>query len=367
MPAPMQNNPLLSGLRKHSPSDTLIFLHIKKTAGSTLKFILRNQFHPRTILTIHNNTLVKDFNDILYKDFLDLPAERKQNIRFMRGHFAFGIHEYLPHPFTYLTMLRDPIERAISWYYYFKENPHSQEYKNYVSQSAGFEDFINKGYCGDNTQTIMLLSKKQLDDYPDDKDRVEIALQNIENNFSHFGFAEKFDESLILMKKTYNWKYLPLYTVENVTKNRPRASELPTSVTDAILEHNRADVTLYEKLSAKFKLQLAADEVSIRDEVKKLRLLNNALKYSVELSAGKQFDQALSLLNQCRQIDPSSPHIYKEMGKIHLQLMDITSAVQSFLQAIELNPYDTETIAFVSVLLTKLGKHSQAQDLQKLL
>jgi len=63
------------------------------------------------------------------EDFKKLPPDASNSIRFIRGHFEFGVHKYLYRPYTYITMLRHPIERAISWYYFVKQNPDSVFYK----------------------------------------------------------------------------------------------------------------------------------------------------------------------------------------------------------------------------------------------
>src|SRR6185295_12324969 len=90
----------------------LIFLHIPKAAGTTLQdFILR-----------HYKPGGKAFRFTGHQDQLNAlaamtEAERNE-IDVFAGHVHFGIHEKLSEPATYLTMLRDPVERIISHYYH---------------------------------------------------------------------------------------------------------------------------------------------------------------------------------------------------------------------------------------------------------
>ena len=40
-----------------------------------------------------------------------------------KGHMPFGIHKRLPQDYTYITFLRDPIERVVSAYYFARNYP----------------------------------------------------------------------------------------------------------------------------------------------------------------------------------------------------------------------------------------------------
>lgn len=346
---------------------TLIFLHITKTAGTTLKSILKDQFDPRTIATIQQNLNHPDFNDILYDDFVKLAPAQKNRIRFMRGHFAFGIHEHLVRPFKYITMFRDPIERAVSWYYFVKQNPDSEDYKRFVVNSDGFEDFVGKGYGGTNSQMRVLLTREQLKKTNDDKELLKVALNNIEKYFTVFGFAEKFDESLIHFKRTLGWKYLPVYTSRNITASRPRVADLPQSTIDVVKERNWADILMYEHAMRLFKARISAENDAFTRELDKLRLLKQVFSSGVMLSVQGNYQQALELFKTGLQIEPDSPDLHREIGQLFFKSGDYANALQSFVRVVELNPYDAETLSYCIALLEKFGKISEAQTMRRML
>ncbi len=356
-----------SNIQSPSIDATLIFLHITKTAGTTLKSILKDRFHPKTIVTIQQNLNHPDFNDILYDDFVKLAPAQKNNIRFMRGHFAFGIHEHLHRPFKYITMFRDPVERAVSWYYFVKQNPDSEDYKRFVVNSDGFEDFVGKGYGGTNSQMRVLLTKEQLKKSNDDKELLKVAIDNIEKYFTVFGFAEKFDESLIHFKRTLGWSCLPVYTSRNITANRPLVADLPQSTVNVVKERNWADILMYEHAMRLFKNRISEENDSFRRELDKLRLLKQAFSSGVMLSLQGNYQQALELFKTGLQIEPDSPDIYREIGQLFFKSGDLVNALQSFVKVVELNPYDTETLSYCIALLEKFGKSSEAQSLRRML
>ena len=57
----------------------------------------------------------------LVSDLGLLPLEQRARFRLVMGHFQYGIHEFLPQEYTYVTIVRDPVERVISHYNYLRQ------------------------------------------------------------------------------------------------------------------------------------------------------------------------------------------------------------------------------------------------------
>ncbi len=89
----------------------LIFLHIPKTAGTTLNRIIDWQYDPRVIFTVDPHRIRPTINH-----FYALPEERRRRLQVVRGHPPYGVHELLPQGAIYTTSLRDPVARLVSSY-----------------------------------------------------------------------------------------------------------------------------------------------------------------------------------------------------------------------------------------------------------
>ncbi|WP_051428308.1 sulfotransferase family 2 domain-containing protein [Bacillus sp. J33] len=103
-----------------SKRDVLIFMHIPKTGGTTLSRIIDMQYKPNEIYRTYKNVV---------------KAQGKMtdnNIRCIQGHDYFGIHKQINKPFKYVTLLRDPVERVISNYYYSRQ---------FIKNCPSFEEF----------------------------------------------------------------------------------------------------------------------------------------------------------------------------------------------------------------------------------
>lgn len=214
--------------------DLIIFMHIPKTGGTTLNAIFRNQYE--------KNQFYEHLYDLKTK-YTMLNQEEKNNIIAISGHYSYGIHNIFSKPFTYFTMLRNPVDRVISQYYFLKSTP---TIKPEVKDMT-FAEFINYAPTAKNGQTKQVSGLFK-------NPSVEKAKENL-RTFRVIGLTEKFDESLFLMKKVLGWSNIE-YNKLNITKKRPLKSELSQKVISLIEEHNQLDIELYKYAQELFEKQI---------------------------------------------------------------------------------------------------------------
>ncbi|MCP4430984.1 MAG: sulfotransferase family 2 domain-containing protein, partial [Gammaproteobacteria bacterium] len=235
---------------------TVIFIHIPKAAGSTLSTIIDRQHHADNVYTayvsvkpgtIRTSTPLQSA-DARLERLRALSDEKRAKIRVFRGHEGFGVHEFLPQPYTYITLLRDPVDRIISHYYYVLRTPTHYLYEEVTSRQMDLKAYAASGLSTelDNSQTKYLagLEAPYLNYGDYSADILKTARQNIREHFAVVGLIDRFDETLLLLKKALGWK-LPFYTRVNVTDNRPRKRDLPTDTIRTIEAYNELDIELY--------------------------------------------------------------------------------------------------------------------------
>ncbi|MBL7190391.1 sulfotransferase family 2 domain-containing protein [bacterium] len=338
----------------------LVFVHIRKTAGTTLKRILEKTYHRDTIITLTDNLEFNDINHTLMSDFLKLSEYDKANIRFVRGHIQFGIHRYLPNRCEYITLLRDPVDRAVSWYYFLLQNTESSDYKNTAALCRDFDDFVEKGFIRRDTQTGQLCTDDQLYNSLNDNERLIHAKNNIDRYFTAVGLVERFEESLILFKRKLGWNHFPVYLNENVTKKRPKKEELSAETRRKILEQSGGDAQLYEYVNQRFDDEVKAMGFSFQRELETLRRLNSLYSQGVEAYNRDDFDTAFDLIKAAYELEPNSIEINNILGAVHYAKGDPISALKHFLNAIKINPLNADAIANCAKLLSSLGHHEEA-------
>ena len=233
----------LDDLKKNSKGrQAVIFLHIPKTAGSTLNTIVERQYKSVEIYSIDSKRVIQSM-----EEFKQLPAQPLEKIKLLKGHMYFGLHEYLPTPSTYITILREPIDRIISTYYYIKRQKNHKHYE-LANQAKDLKDFIFK-YRGkqlNNGQTRLLAGMNSLEvEFGNcSNEMLEVAKNNLRKYFAVVGTTARFNEALILLKQKLGW-HLPLYASKNVTNKRPKKEQISQDTLDAIVELNQLDIELY--------------------------------------------------------------------------------------------------------------------------
>jgi hypothetical protein len=250
----------------------VIFLHIPKAAGTTLKGILDSYYKKQDIFEIDGSRRLETI-----AQFTSLPLERRAEIMLLRGHMPFGLHEYLPQPRTYITMFRNPAARVVSIYHFARQRPHHYLYNAINGKNLDIESFVSTGITPETDNQQVRFLTGHIDDIEVGactSRMLEQAKKNLTEHFAVVGLQERFDESLLLIKKRLGWNRLPLYQSRNVgTHKRP---ELPERVLKTIRKHNELDYELFEWASDRFQRQF--EQENIQKELERFRRANSVYR-----------------------------------------------------------------------------------------
>lgn len=235
----------------------LIFLHVPKTAGMTLRHVLASRYRPRETFVIGN-----DINADIRR-FVAMEARRRERIRLLMGHMSFGLHEFLTPGSRYVTVLRHPVDRVLSEYRFLKTNTRHPLHEQVAAMSLA--EYLERDVSGQaaNGQT-RLLSGSHEPGSPGipgseslDESSVARALDNIERYFVLAGTQERFEESLLLMARRLGWRTWPFFVVRNVTGTRVNHPAEGDDARARIESFNRLDMALYRAVSERIDRMIA--------------------------------------------------------------------------------------------------------------
>ncbi len=264
-------------MRKGPQARCIVFLHLPKTAGTTLKAVLRYK-HPTSTLVLENTS--DPFGGIA-----DVPAEARRRARVVTGHVHYGVHELIPQPCDHITVLREPVSRVVSMYGHARRHPKHRFHRE--AAAVDLEEFVRTSEDPglDNLQTRMISGRKpgkrdNLGDEPVwsalplDRDDLEAAKRNLDR-FLVVGLTERFDESFILIRRALGWRF-PMYETRNVGRDQPESRPEPPSAAalEAIRSRNELDLELYAYARELFEAAVAAQGPSFRREVAAFKLFN---------------------------------------------------------------------------------------------
>jgi len=261
----------------------MIFLHIPKTAGTTLSRIIRIKTglwplrhlmnHSRTFGYYQINPIEKRLEYIQ-----SLPDHQQRQIKLFQGHFGFGVHHQLPRPSFYVTILRDPIERVISSYYQLRRG----RPEDALAKDMSFEEFLtcDKDFGRFHVDNGQVRSIIGTDGNPDPSpfntlgpEALEKAKHNIAKHFAFVGLSERFDESALLLKQILGWKHCH-YASANIAPNRKKLEEFPAHVIEKARELNQLDIALYEHVAAQFDAMIQQQGEQFSTELEKFQQAN---------------------------------------------------------------------------------------------
>lgn len=251
--------------------EVLIFLHLPKSGGTTLHSIIDTQYSPQHIYTIEGTRTRESL-----KEFINLPETERARFQVVRGHMPFGVHRYVPHPFTYITFLRDPVDRAISHYYHILRTPHHTHFSRLTSQKMDLDTFMHSGVSRipDNGQVRMLAASEEVPFGQCTAEMLEKAKANLEQYFAVVGITERFDESLVLLMRRFGW-HIKAYARRNIGKNRMAKEDVPQKTLHFIEELNKFDLQLYAYAQQRLDTTIKSIGIEFSRDLLKLRLMNS--------------------------------------------------------------------------------------------
>ncbi len=272
---------LFSRIRKRrvvdeEPTPVLLFHHIAKTAGTSLRKILQKNYKKKELLELYgpNRASVE-----WYQSYYDsMPAKQKASVKCIAAHTAHYIIPVLDRPFQVFTLLRDPLDRVISLFYFAKEIAYSGQGRgaelgreiNRLGWNLE-EIYSNLGGGYNNTSERHSL----FDTFFDGQARVILAphypVQEMQYQASHMnrdrwrekelftlleehytvGVQAHYRDSIERFSQAFGWKRV-FYEEKNKTKSRPRLEELSAEAADLIRSYNQLDMRIYDYYSQQF-------------------------------------------------------------------------------------------------------------------
>jgi Galactose-3-O-sulfotransferase len=250
-----------------SSEPTIIFLHIGKTGGSSLRPVLRRQFRRDEILEFRA-PLPQDGRlrrEGALASFAALPEAERAGARLVMGHAPFGLHEMLPRPSTYVTMLRDPVKLVVSLYHYIRRTPKHVLHDQVVGRDLSIEAFISSGLSleTDNSQVRAIAGDTAAPFGGCGPEMLASAQAHLEERFAAIGLTERFDESLLFLGRAFGWTRLQ-YLKANVAPASDRGAPSPEAI-EMIRAQNNLDIELYGWVTERFERQIATDPAFASD------------------------------------------------------------------------------------------------------
>jgi hypothetical protein len=232
----------------------LAFYHLPRTGGLSLtRDILRPNFLPWRRCQVNYDYQMKV--SARAQDPRSWPAWRKSLVRLLAGHMPFGFAELFPGPTEYATMVRDPVARAVSDYYFCRKDPFNPFHPLAMKQTLA--EFVEKNAVnGQNCYAHWLSNRAYGKTYRSDEELLESAMKNL-NQVSLICVTEQYEESVRRLCARY--AISPRATTkENRNDSTPAGTEITAVERDIIRHYNPLDLVIYEECLERFNRERSA-------------------------------------------------------------------------------------------------------------
>ncbi len=277
--------------------DVLIHLHIAKTGGTSASSLVKHGFGADEIFewTRHG---VEEYTalQMATRESCErqLGAFGLDRVRYAAGHMPMGVDSIFGRPAKYFTVLRHPVERVISLFYFLIQIgiPLCKDGKRLT-----FEDYVESrsdiNLCDYQVRAVSGCAdldapagppNEVVSAAPVERRHLEVAKHNIEELFVSAAPLEQVTELALLMRRIYGWPMRRLQTeYKNPTKERPKSVEVSPRLIKIIEECNSYDMELYEWVCRRFAAQKKLYEPELSRDRRVFAMVNRALTTAGEI------------------------------------------------------------------------------------
>jgi hypothetical protein len=204
-----------------------------------------------------------------------LDESERACLDLVAGHIPYGVHEIVGRPTTYVTMLREPVRRVVSHYWFVRNDPNHYLYRAVVDGDLSLRDYAEEG-CRlsaeiENGQVWMFSARARRLGCAD-RESLEEAKTVLREAFAVVGTTERFDETILVVQRILGLA-APVYVRENVGPGRRGPIDVETR--RAIETRNALDVELYASANDLLDAQIRRLGPRFQRDLRRFRRINS--------------------------------------------------------------------------------------------
>jgi hypothetical protein len=201
-----------------------------------------------------------------------MPESERRQFRIALGHCFYGFHEYMIRDCSYVTLFRHPVKRVISQYRHYLRDLQRQG----TTTPLPIDEFVQTYPFYAEYQLRFILgghSSPEVHHTPLPGDALDRASQHLAGSFPVIGVLERFDESLLLMKRAFGWRniYYARQNVNQITTFDQRKNAAAIAWMETKVE---LDMALYQNANQLLDQAVSEWGEDFQQELRRFRRLN---------------------------------------------------------------------------------------------
>jgi len=223
----------------------ILFDHLPKCGGSSLNKYLQAHY-PRRKTFLTNGIDAAPSID----KFRNFSLSKRHGYDLVTGHRANQLLDYVHPESLKVTVLREPVDRIVSHYYYAKRTPLHYLHSKIHESEMSLEDYVTSGISRElrNWYTIYFSGLTMDDAEANPDESVNIAVEVILRKYDIVGFLDNFSSFFNTLREQAGLRYNYQNEKVNVTEGRIAINDIPQSTISKIEKKNHLDIALYRKI-----------------------------------------------------------------------------------------------------------------------
>jgi len=212
----------------------LVYIHIEKTAGTAMRALLTSIYGDQDIFWygIHSESQI-------------LQPENIINYRIIGGHRNLNFYKNNKKINLYLSVVRDPVERAISLFHYCS----NRELDSWIKQGLNPNSLLDT--LNNSPSFIKMITNRQCTLISIHNPTFEGAIKFIYNNSFIIGCMDYIDQYVEHIGKKLQWQNSKLRKIYEGKKGYRDSINITSAIRKQITDLNEEDIKLYEYIKNK--------------------------------------------------------------------------------------------------------------------
>lgn len=230
----------------YGPAEKLLFEHIPKCGGTSVKEYLKSHYTPSKIFEIDGMNVEHSLDE-----FRSMSDSERCSFDLLLGHGAHKLRHLFHAEIKRLTILRDPVERIVSHYFFARQSPRHYLHAAIATSKMTLAEYATSDLSPELKNNYVRrftgVSAEVAELSPDEA--IDGVMQLLESDYAIVGTLESLDKSIRRVSEACNFNTsFKSGKRLNVTNTRP--SDVDPETLELISQVNSLDVEIYRRVRA---------------------------------------------------------------------------------------------------------------------